>query len=57
VIVDPPQLPTRKNAILFFEQAFTLMKESDLTERFIKDGYIASYNTAYNKQIYDKLQQ
>ena len=37
------------------EEAFDIYVIMNFTERFYKEGYVASYNVPANQQIYDKL--
>lgn len=55
VIVDQAQLQTNKNVVIFLEQAFSLFKISDMTDKLLKNGFVASYNVPFNSQIINKL--
>lgn len=37
------------------EEGFDTYTAENFTERFIKDGYLASYNVPFSKNVYDKL--
>jgi len=41
---------------MFYEQAFTLIKVTDVTPIVKKNGYVASYNVPYDMDIYNKLE-
>lgn len=53
IIIDPAQTDT--NAVIFLEQAFSLIKIHDMTDRLNKNGFVASYNVAYDTEVYKKL--
>jgi hypothetical protein len=55
VIVDRSQLKSNTNVVVFLEQAFALIKVHDMTERLNRNGFVASYNVAYDQEVYDKL--
>ena len=42
--------------VIFLEQAFSMIRISDMTEKMTTQGFIGTYNVHYNQQIYDKLQ-
>ena len=42
--------------VIFLEQAFSMIRISDMTEKMTTQGFIGTYNVPYNQQIYDKLQ-
>jgi len=45
-------MKANKNVVVFLEQAFSLIKIHDMTSRLNRDGYVASYNVAYDMDIY-----
>lgn len=55
MVIDPSRLSSRSNAVLFLEQAFSLIKIHDMTSRLVLDGFVASYNVAYDQEVYHKL--
>lgn len=55
VVIDPSRLSSGTNAVVFLEQAFSLIKIHDMTSRLIRDGFVASYNVAYDQEVYRKL--
>lgn len=55
IIIDRSQIKANTNVVVFLEQAFTLVKIHDMTERLNKNGFVASYNVAYDDEVYKKL--
>jgi hypothetical protein len=49
VVIDPSQLKANTNVVVFLEQAFSLIKVHDMTDRLNKNGFVASYNVAYDE--------
>jgi hypothetical protein len=56
IVVDPGQFHSDRNLVLFYEQAFSMIRVTDVTSNITEDGYVASYNVPYNMDIYNKLQ-
>lgn len=44
-----------RTEILMVEEAFDIYAVSNFTDRFYKDGYVASYNVPYDEGIYAKM--
>jgi hypothetical protein len=55
VVVDRAQIKNNANVVVFLEQAFSLIKIHDMTDRLNKNGFVASYNVAFDQEVYRKL--
>ncbi len=57
VIIDPKNLESKKKVVVYLEDAFSIYEISDVSDMLFENGYVATYNMAYNKNIYYKLGQ
>jgi hypothetical protein len=56
LIIDLNKYKTeKKTEILMVEEGFDIFYSTNFTDKFYKDGYIASYNIPFNETIYNKL--
>lgn len=46
---------TGRTEILMVEEGFDISAVTNFTDRFYKDGFVASYNVPFDQKIYDKL--
>jgi hypothetical protein len=55
ILIDPRQVDSGKEIVIFFEEAFTLYRIIDMTPDLLTNGYVAGYNTPITPEIYQKL--
>ena len=56
IVVDKSKMNSDSGLVVFLEQAFSMIRVSDMTERISNQGYIGTFNVPFHQNIYDKLQ-